>query len=337
MQEDGAVGKKLRKIYAHLLRLFLQGYLNSRNFNVFCIEYDIDQIWESNLTQFVHKEEHYYEALYSAYRDIPEAWIDPLFKMFLESIYVLKEDHFAEIIVSILKDYSKWNRDLKTDEPIPLDPDLVSAIAYDLLDLQYDEEDLRMHFQQNGYDLDILLSLHDQKEKEETSGTKTNAVKIEYGIPLENNSIFIVHGHDHATRDSVALYIRQIGLKPIILADAPSGGKTLIEKLEEYQNVNYAIVLLTPDDTGSSKDKMGQIKKPIDLKTRARQNVIFELGLFIGWLGRDRVCPIVKSVEELPSDYLGIVYVPYDKEGAWKLNLIRELRKTGFTIDSKDI
>jgi predicted nucleotide-binding protein len=151
------------------------------------------------------------------------------------------------------------------------------------------------------------------------------------------SEIFIVHGHDHTIRDTVALYVTQFGLKPIILADKASGGKTLIEKLEEYRQVQYAIILLTPDDTGCTKEESEQTNKPVELKTRARQNVIFELGLFIGWLGRERVCPIVKTIEELPSDYLGIVYVPYDINGAWKLHLVRELGKAGYNIDSKRI
>jgi predicted nucleotide-binding protein len=147
-----------------------------------------------------------------------------------------------------------------------------------------------------------------------------------------SNEIFIIHGHDHAIRDSVANYIHKLGLKPIILADEASGGKTLIEKLEGWKKVKYAIVLLTPDDSSGCYTEDKHL-----LKTRARQNVIFELGLFIGWLGRENVCPISNGVDELPSDYMGVVYLPFDKEGAWKLSLIRELGKAGFKIEPSKI
>ena len=142
--------------------------------------------------------------------------------------------------------------------------------------------------------------------------------------------IFIVHGHDHAIKDNVTVFIHSLKLEPIIISDKANAGKTLIEKLEEYSDVSFAVVLLSPDDLGHSL-------KDSNEKTRARQNVIFELGLFIGRLGRENVCPIVNNVAELPSDYLGIVYIPYDEKGAWKLHLIREFVKAGFNIDPKNL
>ncbi len=146
-------------------------------------------------------------------------------------------------------------------------------------------------------------------------------------IKPKTKKVFIVHGHDYPMRDAVSDYIRKLGLEPIILEDKPSGNKTLIEKLEEWQDVDFAIVLLSPDDIGG--------KNKNELKTRARQNVIFELGLFIGWLKRKNVCAISKSIEELPSDYLGPVFVNFNKD--WKLSLYRELRRAGFVIDSEKI
>jgi predicted nucleotide-binding protein len=62
----------------------------------------------------------------------------------------------------------------------------------------------------------------------------------------------------------------------------------------ETAKVEYVVVLLTPDDIGSAKDEAN------NLKSRARQNVILELGYFVGKLGRGRVCPLYKSDVELP-------------------------------------
>lgn len=67
-------------------------------------------------------------------------------------------------------------------------------------------------------------------------------------------------------------------------------------------------------------------------KMRARQNVIFELGFFVGALRRDRVCALYEDGVELPSDYDGIAYIRYDDEGAWRLSLARELQAANVPI-----
>ena len=88
------------------------------------------------------------------------------------------------------------------------------------------------------------------------------------------------------------------------------------------------MVLLTPDDVGKLKDEKSA------LKPRARQNVILELGFFLGMLGRERVCPLVKGDVETPSDYDGVVYTKLDDAGAWKMKLFQELKADGFGVDA---
>jgi predicted nucleotide-binding protein len=86
--------------------------------------------------------------------------------------------------------------------------------------------------------------------------------------------------------------------------------------------------LLTADDVGGSK-----ASPPDKLQSRARQNVILELGFFVGKLGRKRVCALYKGPLELPSDYLGVVYLALDDGGGWRLQLAKELREAGFNVD----
>lgn len=62
-----------------------------------------------------------------------------------------------------------------------------------------------------------------------------------------------------------------------------------------------------------------------------RQNVIFELGFFIGALGPDKVAALVADDVELPSDFDGVVYIPL--EGDWRTRLARELQAAGYEID----
>ncbi len=119
----------------------------------------------------------------------------------------------------------------------------------------------------------------------------------------------------------------RLGAAPVVLHEQPNRGRTIIEKLEAYSQVSYAVVLLTPDDIGRAKDDIGAERD------RARQNVVFELGMFIGKLGRSQVCALHKGSLELPSDVDGVLYVPMDSGGAWRLTLAKELRDAGFEVD----
>lgn len=148
--------------------------------------------------------------------------------------------------------------------------------------------------------------------------------------PISGSKVFLVHGHDESARESVARYLEKLQLEPIILHEQPSAGRTIIEKVERYAEVAFAVVLLTPDDVG------GVQGEPKALKPRARQNVILELGYFVGRLGRTHVAALVKGEVEKPSDYDGVVYVQMDSGGAWKLQLARELKTAGLNIDLND-
>lgn len=141
------------------------------------------------------------------------------------------------------------------------------------------------------------------------------------------NTVFVIHGRDESTKDSVARFIQDVGLVPVILSELPAKGQTIIEKVESNSDVGYAVALLTPDDAGA-------LSSEAELNPRARQNVIFELGFFIGKLGRRKVCALTKGEPEIPSDYAGVVYIPLDDHGAWRVGLFRELREAGFNIDA---
>ena len=141
---------------------------------------------------------------------------------------------------------------------------------------------------------------------------------------VSRDSIFIIHGHDEAMKYDVARFIESLNLRPIILAEQPSGGKTIIEKIEYYVGMTgYAIALYSPCDEGR---KIGEDK----LNARARQNVILEHGILMGKLGRNRVCAIVKGDVEKPSDIDGVLYIKYS--GNWKTDLVNELKQQGFNI-----
>lgn len=141
-----------------------------------------------------------------------------------------------------------------------------------------------------------------------------------------NREVFIIHGRDNEAKQTVARFLRDLELTPIILHEQANQGRTIIEKIENHDRVGFAVALLTPDDVGGLQ---GQ-----DLKPRARQNVIFEFGYFTGRLGRNRVCALVKGDVDQPSDYDGVVYIRMGDSDGWKLQLIRELRSAGFPVDA---
>ncbi len=160
--------------------------------------------------------------------------------------------------------------------------------------------------------------------KEELNDSKTQETKEEES----NNSIFIVHGQDDATKEKVARFIEKLDLNAVILHEQVSCGMTIIEKFEAYSKKSgFAVALFTPDDIAYP---LGQEENK---NPRARQNVILEMGFFVGCLGRDRVCVLYKGDVELPSDILGVVYTEIDDTDSWKLSLAKELKVAGYEID----
>ncbi len=144
---------------------------------------------------------------------------------------------------------------------------------------------------------------------------------------IMGNKIFVVHGRNIDIRDDIELFIRRIGLEPIILAEQANKGMTIIEKIEKYSDVSCAIILYTPCDEGRMKgDK--------ELNDRARQNVIFEHGYMVAKLGRDKVIALVEQQVEVPGDLSGVIYISL-KDEDWKLQIMRELNSAGLEIDWK--
>lgn len=137
--------------------------------------------------------------------------------------------------------------------------------------------------------------------------------------------IFIVHGHDDYARETVARYLEKIGFEAVILHEQANMGRTIIEKVEAESDVGFAVVLLTPDDEGAVK---GGTPEP-----RARQNVILELGYFIGRLGRSRVCALKRGGVDIPSDFTGVVWTEMDNNNGWRTSLAKELAAAGYDID----
>jgi predicted nucleotide-binding protein len=170
--------------------------------------------------------------------------------------------------------------------------------------------------------LETLVELLETEERL-SAGHPANVEPAVHG-----HAVFVVHGHQHGLKEEVARFLEKLRQEVRILHEQPNLGKTLIEKFEQHADVAFAVVLLTPDDRGGPVSA-----EPPSLKLRARQNVIFELGYFVGRLGRSRVCALFAPDVELPSDYQGVAFVPVDESGAWRFALAKELKAAGLTVD----
>jgi len=204
-----------------------------------------------------------------------------------------------------------------------------------LNDLFGEKHTYAKHFEkqvQNGYrghvesGLGILKAAKDDLTREDQTITEMAPTKA---ATLTTN-VFVVHGHDEEMKQHVARTLSKLGLQPIILHEQPNAGKTIIEKFEVNADVAFAIVLLSPDDMAFPIGGSAKQAKP-----RARQNVVLELGYFVGKLGRNRVFPLKRGDNlELPSDLSGVVYTAYDAGGHWRFEVVRELKAAGYPVDA---
>lgn len=193
----------------------------------------------------------------------------------------------------------------------------------DGFDLLFDKTFRRALGDAGGFLRSLIDEVQDWEE------TDVSVEKSESGLRVQSDSrrVFIIHGRDDGAKETVARFIEKLGLRSVVLHEQPNRGRTIIEKFEEHSDVGFAVALLTPDDVGAMKGEEEEFRP------RARQNVIFELGFFLGKIGRRRVCVLTSGGVEVPSDYDGVVYVSLDDK-AWKLTLVRELKASGFEVDA---
>jgi predicted nucleotide-binding protein len=166
------------------------------------------------------------------------------------------------------------------------------------------------------------------------SDRRSGTPKSEWPVAAaHSNRVFVVHGHDERTKTELEMLLIELGLEPIVLHRQPDEGKTVIEKFEKYSDVGYAFVLLTPDDVAysSQDEKLSDAERRKE--HRARPNVIFEFGYFVGKLGRANVCCLHSGDVVLPSDVHGLLYKRFGhsvEEIGYAI--IKELKARGYQL-----
>jgi predicted nucleotide-binding protein len=163
--------------------------------------------------------------------------------------------------------------------------------------------------------------------------TKVIEDKQKLDIEKSNNKVFVVHGHDSELKNDIDIFLRELGLVPIILHRKADEGMTIIEKFEKHSDVVYAFILLTPDDVGMTVKEFQKEDDKRKIEFRARQNVIFEFGYFIAKLGRRNVCCVYKDGVTLPNDISGLLYKKVnDTIDSIGYEIIKELKAIGLKI-----
>ena len=263
------------------------------------------------------------DSISERYRDLGPDAIDEL-KGF-PSIFAIEGEEIPSRIgkiTSIKKKPGNVRIEFKFDDTLPAIP--AGFLAENSIHFELGRFELtRTHWAIKDGDLwDILKK----------RGLSISPVAVALASPVVSSApasasskqVFIVHGHDETAKFEMAAAIRELGLDPIILHEQASGGLTVIEKIEKYTNVGFAVVLYTPCDIGGKK------APSMNLRPRARQNVVFEHGYLMAKLTRTHVMAFVKGDIETPTDISGVLYIELDANSVWKAELIKELKAVNY-------
>lgn len=152
-------------------------------------------------------------------------------------------------------------------------------------------------------------------------------------LPPTRRGVFIVHGRNLGILAEVEAFVLKANKKPVVLKDQSRPGKTLLDEMVQHsRGVQFAVVILSADDVGRGKNE------PEDqLRYRGRQNAVFEFGFLVRQLSRSNVFVLHEQGVEMPSDYGGVIYIPYDTNGAWKGLLAKAVKAAGIPINVSSV
>jgi len=172
-----------------------------------------------------------------------------------------------------------------------------------------------------------------EKKYIDSEATETKEVEEEDKKSMKTKC-FIVHGHDTPMKTQLEILLHEFGLEPVVLHRQADECLAIIEKLEKHSNVEYAFILLTPDDIGYPISEESKEDSKRSKEKRARQNVIFEFGYFIAKLGRNKVCCLYKEGTSLPTDISGVAYkkiINKVEEVAFAIQ--KDLKAAGYNVN----
>lgn len=272
---------KLKPLYANLKRLKIGEYLYTKEFNLFAIENNFDEAWESCKSE-VRNKSNVLILGYHNTEDDEEAFLY-LMNLWFDQDYF----NFHNFILTVLLNFAIWH-------PTKLD---YTSVISNLKNLEITKEN-------------ILSFTKDFRKIQEKKPIKVEDTKLKLEkspkLILKTNKVFVVHGRDDKSRLELCKILKDdFKLEPIVMQETPNKSiDTIISKFDRLSNeCSAAIVLFTPDDEAGEN-------------MRARQNVIFELGYFLGKFQEEEERKIIilkKGNVEIPSDISGVIYLEYNK------------------------
>jgi len=275
------INPKLKPLFVNLKRVEIGIFLYSKEFELFSIENNFDKQWEY-YNSYVITNKGYFDSIGPHDTEDEEL----AFSYLMNSIYLNSNEHFNYFISIVLIKFADWH-------PTKLD---FSYIHNSLKEFMSKQE--------------LLEFIAETRKIRDTKPDKLEISKISdiisETIDIDPKKIFIVHGHDdNAKLEIKNLLKNDFELEPVILQEKTNESlETIISKFERLaKDCSVAIVLFTPDDLS-------------DGKYRARQNVVLELGYFLGKFRNDstRKIIVIKNGDiEIPSDIAGVIYLEYIK------------------------
>jgi len=143
--------------------------------------------------------------------------------------------------------------------------------------------------------------------------------------------IMVVSGTDETMKQTLTSALRKLGLASIVLSEEPNQGKKIIERFtKDYSDIEFAIVLLSPDVYVYPKGEEATKRQ-----RTPSMDVTLMFGFLLGKLGKDKVLSFYRETPNFafPISFEGVRFTPLDDRDTWKLTLIRELKSCGYTVD----
>lgn len=240
-------------------------------------------------------------------------------------------------------EYSKWNsfntellkRIFSTDELAEEYSRWIRTGVIAMRELSLGEKiaDLYKNIDQKIHRIDSIIERLELIPLTKTAAAAAPQESESVRSPAKTKKVFVVHGHDEIAKTNLEVFLHEIGLEPVVLHRQADEGLTVIEKFEKHSDVGYAFILLTPDEISYVKADESKDDNKRQKEYRARPNVIFEFGYFVGKLGRSRVCCLYTGDVSLPSDISGMIYKKFTnsiEEVAY--SIIKDLKVSGYAI-----
>jgi len=166
--------------------------------------------------------------------------------------------------------------------------------------------------------------------------TRKAQVSSETVTSSARRRVLVACGSDDEMKDALTAALAKLRLVSVVLCEEPGHGRKIVERFADYADIEFAVVLLSPDDYVYSKGE-----EPSKRKLKPALDVVFELGFLLGKLGKEHVLVVFRESEkrefDVPIDFEAIKAAPFDDRDSWKIALVRELTNCGYTVEADRI